>query len=109
MTLNANSTLDDTPLTKAFVEKLVEEKGQTHFSAVRLYLQNREKIGRMSEGPERTSAIERAANTMAMLSLVAHLDAKDVVNDGDELARIGIAEIASIRKASFDGPGPTLQ
>jgi hypothetical protein len=102
------NTLDDTPLTKAFVEKLVEEKGRHHFEAVRLYLQNREKIGRMEDSPERTAAIEQASNTMAMLTLIAHLDATSIVADGDELARIGIAELQSIKKASFEGPS-TLQ
>lgn len=102
------NNLDDVPATKAFVEKMVEEKGRHHFEAVRAYLQMREKVGRMEEGEERTAAIESAANTMALMTMVTGLKAEQIVADGEELARIGISEIQSIRKASFDGPA-TLQ
>lgn len=106
---NEVDTLADLPGTKAFVEKMLEEKGPDYFQAVRLYLNLKEKIQSLEEGEERDAIITKSANIMAVMTALTGLDADSITKDAHELALLGISELKAAKaRAADDGP-ETLQ
>lgn len=102
--------LAETPKIKAMAEALIAKDGGMHFLAVREYLSYKEKINREKDEEKRQLLINQASEVMALMSSALGLHAEDIVKDAEELAKVGIAELAALRGGAPLADGPeTLQ
>ena len=103
----AEKALEETPKIRAMAEELIAKDGGKTFEAVRTYLQFKQKINEEKDEKKRQQLVELAANIMAIYSATQGLEAEDIVAAAENLAKVGIAELASV-KPIVDGPS-TLQ